>query len=259
MFATMVIVLPSHFEGGEVHLTHSDETKIADVGGPSSAFRTSVLAWYTDVLHEVKPITSGYRFALAYNLVRSSDATAPESAVPHDPSAPALRKSLSAWANGLDQEKNVPKKLAWLLEHKYSRMNMCQAALKGPDAHLVLRIRPIAEELGLQLGLAIVSMKIDNNFPSGDDDRWQEGPMLMDGVEVYYNEYNAVRSAKYLVDLDGRLVCSNPKFSRGMLGEMMPEGWGKQLAKLKPDKQEYEGYQGNGAGSVIHCEWLRAL
>ena len=39
---------------------------------PSSEFTISVLAWYTDVTHEVKPVTSGYRLAVSYYLVGTS-------------------------------------------------------------------------------------------------------------------------------------------------------------------------------------------
>lgn len=71
MFGTMIVILPSEFEGGAVHLGHLNQRKVFNVGGLKSASETSILAWYSDVIHEVKPVTLGYRFALAYNLVRS--------------------------------------------------------------------------------------------------------------------------------------------------------------------------------------------
>lgn len=71
MFATIIIVLLSSYSGGQVHVSHSASSHLYDLA-PSSASATSVLAWYTDVIHEVKPITSGYCLALSYNLIHTS-------------------------------------------------------------------------------------------------------------------------------------------------------------------------------------------
>jgi hypothetical protein len=77
MLASLIIVLPSRFEGGEVHIS------------PSSGFATSALDWYTDVTHEVKPVTSGYRLAISYNLVNASSGLAP-------PHLPDMHSAVSA-------------------------------------------------------------------------------------------------------------------------------------------------------------------
>ena len=49
-------------------VSHASTTKTIDFS-PNSLISTAVLAWYTDVKHEVKPVTSGYRLALTYNLI----------------------------------------------------------------------------------------------------------------------------------------------------------------------------------------------
>lgn len=71
MFATVIIVLPSQYTGGQVHVSQSSAAKVIDLA-PISLHSTSVLAWYTDVVHEVKPVTLCYRLALSYNLVYAS-------------------------------------------------------------------------------------------------------------------------------------------------------------------------------------------
>ncbi|EGN96309.1 hypothetical protein SERLA73DRAFT_76286 [Serpula lacrymans var. lacrymans S7.3] len=76
MFATIIIVLPSLYSGGQVHVSHGASKQIFDLAS-SSAFTTSLLAWYTDVMHEVKPVASGYRLALSYNLIHTSTGLAP--------------------------------------------------------------------------------------------------------------------------------------------------------------------------------------
>ncbi|KAG6805401.1 hypothetical protein H0H93_004866, partial [Arthromyces matolae] len=70
MFATAIIVLPSLYTGGEVHVSHSSTTKVLDFAS-HSLLSTALLAWYTDVVHEVKPLKSGYRLALSYNLIHT--------------------------------------------------------------------------------------------------------------------------------------------------------------------------------------------
>ena len=40
-----------------IHLSHGGESKVFD-NAKDSAFDTTILAWYTDVTHEVKEITS---------------------------------------------------------------------------------------------------------------------------------------------------------------------------------------------------------
>ena len=69
MFGTLAVCLTSAHQGDDLRLTHR---------GEDFEFRTSLFsdfdmsyaAWYSDVLHEVQPITSGYRLVLIYNLIR---------------------------------------------------------------------------------------------------------------------------------------------------------------------------------------------
>lgn len=64
MFGTLVICLPSPHEGGDVVVKHSGQAKTFS----TSLVQPSVLCWYSDVHHEVLPVTSGYRCVLTYNL-----------------------------------------------------------------------------------------------------------------------------------------------------------------------------------------------
>ncbi|KAL2839316.1 hypothetical protein BJX68DRAFT_272189 [Aspergillus pseudodeflectus] len=68
MFGTLVICLPSKHEGGDVTATHKDQTQTHD-SAANSEYGFSYAAWYSDVRHEIKPVTSGYRLVLTYNLI----------------------------------------------------------------------------------------------------------------------------------------------------------------------------------------------
>ncbi|KAF8596407.1 hypothetical protein BDV93DRAFT_610899 [Ceratobasidium sp. AG-I] len=267
MFGTMIVILPSEFEGGAVYLSHLNQRKVFNVGGPKSACETSILAWYSDVVHEVKPVTSGYRFALAYNLVRSETSVAAHP-IPTDAATVPLKKAFALWARALEKYYDAPSKLAWLLEHRYSHANLSLAALKGRDAHLAIRLRRLAKELRLELGLATVSLEVQTRYPD-EDTRYAEenhswnlmsekdshgGSVQLKLGEEFWPIYRAV---EHLVDMDGELICEEPYFSHDLSEEVMPHGWdGYNLEQWTPDRQEYEGYTGNVSRSVCKSSYI---
>ena len=53
MFGTMVICLPSKHTGGEVHVSFHGKTEQLSTAG-TSEWSSSYLAWYGDVLHEIR-------------------------------------------------------------------------------------------------------------------------------------------------------------------------------------------------------------
>lgn len=68
MVGTLVICLPPKHEGGDVHLSHTGKTCVFTTS-KSSTFDLTALAWYSDVAHEIKEITSGYRLVLTYKII----------------------------------------------------------------------------------------------------------------------------------------------------------------------------------------------
>jgi hypothetical protein len=80
MFATLVISLPSRHSGGTLIVSHLGEDKKIAFGGKSSATDFQYAGFYADCSHEIKPITSGYRVCLVYNLRLLQKKTMPLSA-----------------------------------------------------------------------------------------------------------------------------------------------------------------------------------
>ena len=156
MFASLIIVLPSKFEGGQVHVSHGNNKDVFDIS-PSSAFTTSAIAWYTDVTHQVKPITSGYRLALSYNLINPSPGIPP----PHLPDMHSAVSEVEAifrkWRKGGYANSKF---IAYLLGHQYSKAGIGSTALKGRDANLVSNIRRAAEKQGVALFLGLLKCTI---------------------------------------------------------------------------------------------------
>jgi hypothetical protein len=79
MIGSLVVLLPSDAKGGALVIEHHDE-KVSYRGSPSQLV---LVAFYADCRHEVRPVTSGYRAALTFNLFldaadhRSARPTAP--------------------------------------------------------------------------------------------------------------------------------------------------------------------------------------
>ena len=72
MVATLVVVLPSSHEGGELIVRHDGKEQTIDFGGASGdAFHIHYAAFYADCEHEIRPLKKGYRLCLVYNLTLS--------------------------------------------------------------------------------------------------------------------------------------------------------------------------------------------
>lgn len=257
MFATVIIVLPSLYSGGDVHVSHGNNRKVFQ-GGPINAFTTSILAWYTDVMHEVKPIESGYRLALSFNLIHTSPGI-PRPTLPDMHSAiTRLRHVLRKWSKDayeVDMDEWQAEIVAYVLEHQYSEVNLKMGALKGKDRHMISNLRGVAEELGFAVCLA--NLKYVESG-SGDHDggysydygrrrRWYDDsepsdeevsdPGMAD-IDEKTLEIN------HLVNLDGvKLLPGKPLPLEEC--NLIPEDY---FEGQSPDNHEYEGYQGNVSG-----------
>jgi hypothetical protein len=74
---SLILCLPSPFTGGELVITHNDETSVFDFAKQTS---TGNVAWtflYPDSDHEVLPVTSGTRVTLAYDIFFADEETIP--------------------------------------------------------------------------------------------------------------------------------------------------------------------------------------
>ncbi|KAH6891858.1 hypothetical protein BKA70DRAFT_1571662 [Coprinopsis sp. MPI-PUGE-AT-0042] len=258
MFATVVVVLPTEYEGGELHLSHSGISQTLDLA-KSADVENSVVAWYTDVIHEIKPVKSGYRLALSYNLIHTSP-NVPRPTLPDMSSGvQRLRQVLERWAGGQYPLACFPSNTApfftYILDHKYSEDDLDSGAqaLKGADAHRVSHLLPIAVDLGVTVGLANFSYSVVgyaddsgqytkrrryNNWNYSSDEEKEAPPMGAIEEEMY--------SLTHMVDMDGeQLLCgSYEDITKEVL---LPKNAFKNVS---PDKTEYEGYMGNGAGTL---------
>ena len=96
MFATMTIALPSRSTGGELVVRHAGREARIDMVSDDPA-EARFAAFYADCMHEVRPVESGCRLTLIYNLIRKGAGKAPEPPR-HEREEKKLVDLLGAWA-----------------------------------------------------------------------------------------------------------------------------------------------------------------
>lgn len=275
MFATIVIVLPSIYAGGEVRVVHGSEEKVLDFAGVSQ-LNTAVLAWYADVVHEVKPVTSGFRLALSYNLVQTGNVSVPLPP-PGNTAMTHLRQVFSQWSEGVYDD--LPGVICYKLEHRYSQSNLSKgiSCLKGVDAYKVVQIKEAALSFDIEMGFGQFELRVVKEDPEEDgyygyssryskrrkyycryddgeedddeenkeDEEWddnddddEEGDDDDDETEI--ERYSKVSQ---LVDLEGTSIAPNATIDvNGIQAALIPKN---AFKRENPDDEEREGYQGN--------------
>ncbi|MES2644230.1 MAG: 2OG-Fe(II) oxygenase [Myxococcota bacterium] len=169
MFGTLVIVLPSTYRGGDLVVRHGGREAVLTLPGEDVA-RVSWGAFYADCVHELRPITNGYRLCLVYNLLRigTSRPVAPD----HSREVEGVAAFLEEWARstdaseqleddeeGYDEPPVYPNKLVHLLEHHYTPAELSFDTLKNRDAALASVLLAAAELGDAVVHLAMVSIE----------------------------------------------------------------------------------------------------
>lgn len=158
MVASLVVVLPCPFSGGEL-VVHGEEGA-RRYGG--SRTETTLVAFYADTLHEVLPVRTGHRVVLTYNLLLHGDTF--HRNVERDTVADAATLLAAHFDTPVAPlyggTPSTPIRLAYLLDHSYTPRALTQGLgrLKGVDAERAAVLTQAAERAGCEvvLGLADV-------------------------------------------------------------------------------------------------------
>jgi predicted 2-oxoglutarate/Fe(II)-dependent dioxygenase YbiX len=153
MFATMALVLPSTYGGGELVVKHAGREATLALH-PEEPSEIGFAAFYADCVHEVRPITTGFRIALIYNL-RFADRKRALKAPDYRAHEARAAEALRSWAGAKDE----PDKLILPLEHAYTPAELSFGALKGADAGVASVLTKAAVEADCELHLALVAIE----------------------------------------------------------------------------------------------------
>ncbi|WP_200182830.1 2OG-Fe(II) oxygenase [Tomitella biformata] len=260
MVASLVVTLPSTYTGGEL---------VVDDAGHEQVYRGSrtdlvLVAYYADRRHEVRPVRSGHRVTLTFNLLLDRHA-ATLALGPTEQLAASLTEHFTSPATTTyGRELGVPTRLAFLLDHEYTQAGLRGGRLKGADAKRVKLLRAAAEQAGCESVLAQAEIQEtwqvrpgggswgddwDNDW---DDEPQDEDPEQHDLDGDYELDYLVVDemtlswwttpdgpgAEKIQLRLDGEEVCM-----------VTP------TKSLTPYESEYEGYMGNYGHTVER--WYR--
>lgn len=245
MFGTLVVILPSLYTGGTIQLSHASMQEEFDFGGPTSVTNTSYAAWYTDILHSVLPVTSGYRFALSYNMIHEGSA-----AMPYLPNPLAqvdeLRWVLRTWDRNVD-DPDSPSFVAWMLDHEYSEQSLNSRkieALKGADKLRGLTLLDLAKEMGFELYLAQIKYQKIETVTDVD----YYGDVYGDGSDSDPEDKSMDDIIDESLTAEHFINCKTgktlpPDFNPSLKQEnCAPVGyWDEE----QPNGENYEGYTGN--------------
>ncbi len=180
MFGTLVIGLPSKHTGGELVVGFEGVQEIVDFSGNSGDYKIDYAAFYADCDHEIRPLTSGYRICLVYNLIQQK-------------SGNEIRlTSLETYVEKLaeifaKQQRGNTKPYIVLLGHQYTPENFSVDGLKlndRPKAEALLRA---AQKAGCYAKMCLVTSYLSGTpEESGgyydDDDSGDENAEM---AEVY--------------------------------------------------------------------------
>ncbi|KAK8029821.1 hypothetical protein PG993_011112 [Apiospora rasikravindrae] len=183
------------YDPGSFFKPHKDSEK-----APDSTFELTALAWYSDVTHEVKEITSGHRLVLTYNIILDGNPST-------KPSAGGVIQQQAALESMLKEAHiRYPKatRLLYSLTHKYSETSLSLHSMKGDDRARVYALQKACASSGYLLLLANIT-----KTQSGFDDEYYS-----DNDEESHNlSYVATCAGAQVAshkDIDPSFVGSNP-------------------------------------------------
>ncbi|KAJ3089359.1 hypothetical protein HK102_006581 [Quaeritorhiza haematococci] len=222
MFGTLVIMLPSAYQGGSLIVKHKYTTKVFDFAAHSE-FGAFYTAFYCDCKHQIKPVTSGYRLCLVYNLCAANSAAL--RAKDNEEQLEVGRTLFKYFANNHSL-------FTYVLDHQYSLAGLTMASFKGADLAVVQLLLELAGEL--KLGMAFAQIEVQD---------YEQGTYESDDY-CDLEEEDIDRTVKVLewIDLNGQVL---PKASNIELelSEIVPEGWYRNISPYN-EEQEDTGNEG---------------
>ncbi len=249
MFATLVIQLPAEHKGGELVVQHNGEEKVFNFATKSAA-KIFFAAFFADCMHELRPVTSGLRLCLIYNLLHTGIEPTP----PAD-CRQAVDRIVQA-VNGWIADEGAPTKLICVLQHQYTQAGLSFNGLKNRDRAVAEVLRMAAKESALDIHLAILTKR---DTGSAEENYGRS-----------YKKRCGYQNPKHWSmsdDFESTVTLNNwvgPDDQSKDLGEMFVDEESEFLAEnpfdnLKPDGIEVEECSGNEGASMERWYNLAAI
>ena len=236
MVATLIVALPSKHEGGALVVRHEGREHEIAFPGAAAGLELSWAAFYADCRHEVRPLRSGYRPCLVYNVTFARPRRKKGLGAPSWRAVTArVAELLGAWRESDGTDKRVV-----TLEHQYTQDGLAPDRLKGADRARAEVLFEAAEQAGCVAHLALITL-------------WQLGDA--------YHDYGDYEMGEII---DTSLTASHWSDRHGnvhQLGEIQVDDdevvSGDALDDGEPSEEDFEDYTGN-AGMTLERWYHRA-
>lgn len=246
MIGSLVVMLPSRAEGGELVVGQGDDA-VSHRGLTSSLV---FVAFYGDTIHEVRPVRSGHRIVLTYNLILAGgdDASTVDDDDAVDGLVPLLDAHFSRPADLRYRRRDhptpePPDRLVYLLDHRYTSRGLAWRGLKGADRDRARLLRAAADRLDLRA--VLTQVRVNETWSAFED--WEHRTYTPDDDGYVLEEL--LDSSVELVPVEGARL--DRWVDDSELCESTPS------SDLTPDGSEYEGYMGN-YGNTLDRWYQRA-
>lgn len=258
MLGTLVVILPATFTGGAMVIEHHDARATCRGSGRQLTF----VAFYADCHHEVRPVTTGHRVVLTYNLTAKGRPSKSATGVGDD-RIEALARRIQRyfdtprpprWAS--DARRECPDRLVYLLDHQYTRRSLAWHRLKNADATRAAALRAVAERLDCEMMLALADVHESWSCEDEYDTflRYRHRGGRSDENED--GDDNAAERFDLLELLDSDVELRHWIPSKGRAEGMSAAAghdevcFTKATNELEPFASEHEGYMGNWGNTV---------
>lgn len=189
---------------------------------------------YSDVTHEVKPVTSGHRVVLTYNVINDSKSQLMEmpTASTLGDTDNQLRQVLKLWGaeGAYDYEGQSFDFVCHQLSHQYTKSSLSLSRLVGDDLKTVNKIASIAKETGFLVYLSIVERKLEGGCDE-EDPRHE----IIDEIDSHWK-------LKKIVNVEDQKIGQNVMIKQSNMVDF--ENFDH------PDKRDYSGWTGNEGTST---------
>jgi hypothetical protein len=212
---------------------------------------------YSDVAHEVTPITDGYRFVLTYNLAADPQGARPSASMSYTTHG-ELHRLLRHWQSDLSSGiGSSDGSVIHQLEYQYTEQRLRLQSLKGRDLDVARTLQDACNATGFLCFLASCERRV---YGSCDYDYEDYGH----GYRSRYNHYGSYNDDSYheisdvfdtslhlkkIFNMNGILLAENVEIDEE---DFLVEN---PFEDKTPDNEDYSGYTGNEGVSATH--WYR--
>ena len=234
MFGTLVIQLPSHYNGGKLIVYHQGKKSEFDYSGLDSCSNCYFTSFYADCQHEIKEVTKGFRLCLVYNLMYQGLDECPTPANNQE-QVSAIVSAMKKWEEDIKSE-DCPSMMTYLLEHKYCEASLSFKFLKNVDQAIADVLVQAKAEVDFDLYMGNVSFS----------EVWSaDGYSRYGDLDELIDEHIFARHLK-LSDTatDGKESVADIELHKT---SFVPEDF---FDTIDPDQEELEEAMGNGGATL---------